>query len=207
MGRFYCEYCDIYLTHDNQGGRKQHCVGRKHLENVYTYYNQLGLASQKELAHIMYERMQQQRFPGLVDKANHYNASLPFGGEVVSSFSDWEYEEPQFVTSSMGAMAAPDFPPKGPRGDHPGEERLPFVSNEPGPRGIGPGMQSTPYSLVIIILLLRLVMTYTQKPHNIFGKCVILTRRMNTFSSTRKKLFLWVVICMMSTLFLMTLNV
>mmetsp|Transcript_21617 Transcript_21617/g.38359 ORF Transcript_21617/g.38359 Transcript_21617/m.38359 type:complete len:197 (-) Transcript_21617:108-698(-) len=56
MGRFYCDYCDIFLTHDNRGGRKQHCAGRKHLENVYSYYNQLGLASQQQLAEMMYRQ-------------------------------------------------------------------------------------------------------------------------------------------------------
>mmetsp|Transcript_21018 Transcript_21018/g.33230 ORF Transcript_21018/g.33230 Transcript_21018/m.33230 type:complete len:372 (-) Transcript_21018:125-1240(-) len=57
MGRYYCDYCDIYLTHDNRDGRKQHCMGRKHLENVYAYYNQLGLASQKQLRKMMYNQL------------------------------------------------------------------------------------------------------------------------------------------------------
>uniref|UniRef100_A0A7S2TVJ7 Matrin-type domain-containing protein n=1 Tax=Lotharella oceanica TaxID=641309 RepID=A0A7S2TVJ7_9EUKA len=60
MGRFYCDYCDIFLTHDNREGRRQHCQGRKHLENVYSYYNQLGLASQQELSRMMMEKMQDQ---------------------------------------------------------------------------------------------------------------------------------------------------
>mmetsp|Transcript_7076 Transcript_7076/g.10801 ORF Transcript_7076/g.10801 Transcript_7076/m.10801 type:complete len:117 (+) Transcript_7076:133-483(+) len=40
MGRFYCDYCDIYLTHDSQAGRKQHMHGRRHQENVRQYYSQ-----------------------------------------------------------------------------------------------------------------------------------------------------------------------
>mmetsp|Transcript_31368 Transcript_31368/g.55149 ORF Transcript_31368/g.55149 Transcript_31368/m.55149 type:complete len:156 (+) Transcript_31368:88-555(+) len=40
MGRFYCDYCDIYLTHDSQAGRKQHMHGRRHQENVRQYYTQ-----------------------------------------------------------------------------------------------------------------------------------------------------------------------
>ncbi|MES1918208.1 hypothetical protein MHBO_000212 [Bonamia ostreae] len=39
MGRFYCEYCDIFLTHDSTGGRKQHMHGRKHYDNVRQYYS------------------------------------------------------------------------------------------------------------------------------------------------------------------------
>lgn len=38
MGRFYCDYCDVYLTHDSPSVRKVHNKGRKHREMVYTYY-------------------------------------------------------------------------------------------------------------------------------------------------------------------------
>ncbi|XP_041282977.1 U1 small nuclear ribonucleoprotein C isoform X2 [Onychostruthus taczanowskii] len=37
-GRFYCDYCDTYLTHDSPSVRKTHCSGRKHKENVKDYY-------------------------------------------------------------------------------------------------------------------------------------------------------------------------
>ncbi|KAF7253258.1 U1 small nuclear ribonucleoprotein C [Varanus komodoensis] len=36
--RFYCDYCDTYLTHDSPSVRKTHCSGRKHKENVKDYY-------------------------------------------------------------------------------------------------------------------------------------------------------------------------
>ncbi|KDO24267.1 hypothetical protein SPRG_09903 [Saprolegnia parasitica CBS 223.65] len=38
MPRYYCDYCDTYLTHDSQAGRKQHNRGWKHRENVKLYY-------------------------------------------------------------------------------------------------------------------------------------------------------------------------
>ena len=38
MGRFYCDYCDAYLTHDSRSVRKQHCAGFKHKANVRAYY-------------------------------------------------------------------------------------------------------------------------------------------------------------------------
>ncbi|KAH8741161.1 hypothetical protein FG386_000068 [Cryptosporidium ryanae] len=38
MGKFYCEYCDIYLTHSSTNGRKQHNSGRKHINNKIDYY-------------------------------------------------------------------------------------------------------------------------------------------------------------------------
>eukprot|EP00808_Paulinella_micropora_P009111 g17020.t1 len=40
MPKYYCNYCDIFLTHDSQAGRKQHNHGRKHQENVRQFYLQ-----------------------------------------------------------------------------------------------------------------------------------------------------------------------
>ena len=39
MPRYYCDYCDTYLTHDSAPGRKQHMRGWKHRENVKLYYD------------------------------------------------------------------------------------------------------------------------------------------------------------------------
>ena len=38
MPKFYCDYCDTYLTHNTPSVRKTHCNGRKHKENVKLYY-------------------------------------------------------------------------------------------------------------------------------------------------------------------------
>ncbi|XP_032805257.1 U1 small nuclear ribonucleoprotein C [Petromyzon marinus] len=38
MPKYYCDYCDTYLTHDSPSVRKTHCGGRKHKENVKDYY-------------------------------------------------------------------------------------------------------------------------------------------------------------------------
>eukprot|EP01134_Creolimax_fragrantissima_P000536 CFRG0536T1 len=38
MGRYYCDYCDAYLTHDSASVRKTHNHGRKHKDNVRLYY-------------------------------------------------------------------------------------------------------------------------------------------------------------------------
>lgn len=38
MPKYYCDYCDTYLTHDSPSVRKTHCNGRKHKENVKFYY-------------------------------------------------------------------------------------------------------------------------------------------------------------------------
>ncbi|CAH1256678.1 SNRPC [Branchiostoma lanceolatum] len=38
MPKYFCDYCDTYLTHDSPSVRKTHCNGRKHKENVRVYY-------------------------------------------------------------------------------------------------------------------------------------------------------------------------
>ncbi|KAL3893396.1 MAG: hypothetical protein SGPRY_014262 [Prymnesium sp.] len=38
MPRYYCEYCDISLTHSSVPGRKQHHSGRKHIMNYIEYW-------------------------------------------------------------------------------------------------------------------------------------------------------------------------
>ncbi|XP_074658966.1 U1 small nuclear ribonucleoprotein C-like [Tubulanus polymorphus] len=38
MPKYFCDYCDTYLTHDSPSVRKTHCNGRKHKENVRIYY-------------------------------------------------------------------------------------------------------------------------------------------------------------------------
>ncbi|KAL8609072.1 hypothetical protein ACOMHN_033665 [Nucella lapillus] len=38
MPKYYCDYCDTFLTHDSPSVRKTHCNGRKHKENVRMYY-------------------------------------------------------------------------------------------------------------------------------------------------------------------------
>ncbi|XP_019058490.1 PREDICTED: LOW QUALITY PROTEIN: U1 small nuclear ribonucleoprotein C-like [Tarenaya hassleriana] len=40
MPRYYCDYCETYLTHDSPSVRKQHNTGYKHKSNVRNYYQQ-----------------------------------------------------------------------------------------------------------------------------------------------------------------------
>ena len=53
MTKYYCEYCNIYLTHSSPAGRKQHAHGRKHINNKIEYFTeflieQQALASQSQ---------------------------------------------------------------------------------------------------------------------------------------------------------------
>ncbi|KAL4242004.1 U1 small nuclear ribonucleoprotein C [Abortiporus biennis] len=42
MPKHYCDYCDVFLTHDSASVRKAHNNGRNHLANVRDYYASLG---------------------------------------------------------------------------------------------------------------------------------------------------------------------
>uniref|UniRef100_A0A1I7YGL7 U1 small nuclear ribonucleoprotein C n=1 Tax=Steinernema glaseri TaxID=37863 RepID=A0A1I7YGL7_9BILA len=38
MPKYYCDYCDVFLTHDSPSVRKTHNGGRKHKESVRFFY-------------------------------------------------------------------------------------------------------------------------------------------------------------------------
>jgi U1 small nuclear ribonucleoprotein C len=40
MPKYYCDYCDIFLTHDSPSVRKSHNEGWKHKAAVRAYYAQ-----------------------------------------------------------------------------------------------------------------------------------------------------------------------
>jgi hypothetical protein len=42
-GPVFCDYCDVYLTHDSMSVRKAHNSGRNHLRNVVDYYQRMSL--------------------------------------------------------------------------------------------------------------------------------------------------------------------
>lgn len=49
MPRYYCDYCDTYLTHDSPQVRKQHNAGYKHKANVRNYFMQFEEAQTQSL--------------------------------------------------------------------------------------------------------------------------------------------------------------
>src|SRR5690554_2818809 len=40
MPKYYCDYCDVFLTHDTLNVRRAHNAGWKHKTNVRAYYSQ-----------------------------------------------------------------------------------------------------------------------------------------------------------------------
>ncbi|KAJ3417097.1 hypothetical protein HDV05_006956 [Chytridiales sp. JEL 0842] len=45
MPKYYCDYCDIFLTHDSPSVRKAHNAGWKHKMHVQNYFQ--GLSEEK----------------------------------------------------------------------------------------------------------------------------------------------------------------
>lgn len=41
MPKYYCDYCDTFLTHDSASVRKSHMEGTRHQAAVRAYYAQL----------------------------------------------------------------------------------------------------------------------------------------------------------------------
>ncbi|PKS07593.1 hypothetical protein jhhlp_006199 [Lomentospora prolificans] len=50
MPKFFCDYCDVYLTHDSMSVRKAHNSGRNHLRNVVDYYQRTYLFQETRAA-------------------------------------------------------------------------------------------------------------------------------------------------------------
>lgn len=42
MPKYYCDYCDIYLTHNSLKARKDHIAGYKHRDQVRNWYAQMA---------------------------------------------------------------------------------------------------------------------------------------------------------------------
>mmetsp|Transcript_8174 Transcript_8174/g.13199 ORF Transcript_8174/g.13199 Transcript_8174/m.13199 type:complete len:94 (+) Transcript_8174:57-338(+) len=41
MTRFFCDYCDMFLSHDSASGRREHIYGWKHRVNYRMYYENI----------------------------------------------------------------------------------------------------------------------------------------------------------------------
>jgi len=52
--QYFCEYCDVYLTHDSAAVRKQHNDGNRHRMNVAEYYKQfIGADMQRRIDRVV----------------------------------------------------------------------------------------------------------------------------------------------------------
>uniref|UniRef100_A0A8D1DIX6 U1 small nuclear ribonucleoprotein C n=1 Tax=Sus scrofa TaxID=9823 RepID=A0A8D1DIX6_PIG len=124
LSRFYCDYCDTYLTHDSPSVRKTHCSGRKHKENVKDYY----------------QKWMEEQAQSLIDKTT---AAFQQGKIPPTPFS---------APPPAGAMIPP--PPSLPGPPRPGMMPAPHMGGPPmmpmmgppppGMMPVGPGSQHGP---------------------------------------------------------------
>ncbi|KAJ1747639.1 U1 small nuclear ribonucleoprotein C [Coemansia sp. RSA 989] len=55
MPKYYCDYCDIFLTHDSASVRKAHNSGWKHVNQVAAYYRELEPEKTQEIINLLAE--------------------------------------------------------------------------------------------------------------------------------------------------------
>ncbi|KAH7429336.1 hypothetical protein KP509_09G042200 [Ceratopteris richardii] len=151
MPRYYCDYCDTYLTHDSPSVRKQHNAGYKHKANVRSYYQQFeeqqtqSLIDQKVKEHLGQAGYQQ------VGAAFHQHLSafptgpyrppiaipvLPVPGAVAGAIRPPVLPRPGVPPAGYGASASPLFRP--PSGDMSGLSQPPTSLAPPGAAAAAP---------------------------------------------------------------------
>ncbi|XP_078446828.1 U1 small nuclear ribonucleoprotein C-like [Wolffia australiana] len=74
MPRYYCDYCDTYLTHDSPSVRKQHNAGYKHKANVRQYYQQF---EEQQTQSLIDQRIKEHLGQAAYQVGATYLASLP----------------------------------------------------------------------------------------------------------------------------------
>ncbi|CAG8508628.1 6911_t:CDS:2 [Paraglomus occultum] len=139
MPKYYCDYCDVYLTHDSSSVRKAHNNGKNHIMNVRNYYAELGQDKAQAIIDEItkaYERVGQSGFPaqyGYAPGAPHPPATSippapPFGAPPLMLGRSQHHG-----TAAHGAAGAP------PGVGHPSMMRPPLAAQASS----GPGMSPT----------------------------------------------------------------
>ncbi|KAL4076134.1 U1 zinc finger-domain-containing protein [Scleroderma citrinum] len=145
MPKHYCDYCDVFLTHDSASVRKAHNSGRNHLANVRDYYASLGHDKAQNIIDQITAAYESGGGPppgGFGFGPQHLLNSgppppfgggppMPFGGPPPGAFG-----RPPFPPSMPPPGGAPPFPPNGmpPPGVFPGGPP-PFPPNGAPPLG------------------------------------------------------------------------
>lgn len=89
MGKHYCDYCDVFLTHDSVSVRKAHNSGRNHLQNVRDYYQNLDPEQIQEVLNTLaseYDRRGVEKPRDLLQPAG--SSFMTFGAGPLSGTSD-----------------------------------------------------------------------------------------------------------------------
>ncbi|KAK3196176.1 U1 small nuclear ribonucleoprotein C [Lecanicillium sp. MT-2017a] len=131
MPKFFCDYCDVYLTHDSMSVRKAHNSGRNHLRNVVDYYQRTPPLLLQPLS-----SRDTFKLTGLYAEIGHEKAQ-----SVIDSITSSYAAEGQAHANPMLPQNQPGhgFPPP-PFGFPPGGAPPPF----PGMPGAPPGQFPPP---------------------------------------------------------------
>lgn len=131
MPKYYCDYCDTYLTHDSPSVRKTHCQGRKHKDNVKFYY----------------QKWMEEQAQNLIDattaayKAGKI-ANNPFGGKGGAAIPPPSNLQNLMPPRPTGPPQMPQGPPPGmmPPGMMPPGMNMMMMGMNPGMMGMRPMM-------------------------------------------------------------------
>jgi len=79
MPKYYCDYCDTYLTHDSTSVRKSHNEGWKHKAAVKNYYSQFGQDETQEIINARIKAYEQRTMYQPVAPGAYYPAPAGYG--------------------------------------------------------------------------------------------------------------------------------
>ncbi|ERN16850.1 U1 small nuclear ribonucleoprotein C [Amborella trichopoda] len=151
MPRYYCDYCDTYLTHDSPSVRKQHNAGYKHKANVRSYYQQFeeqqtqSLIDQKVKEHLGQTAAFQQQVGVAFNQhlmslqSNPQRPRIPVLPPVLPIPST---SQAPINPSMMPMLRPPLLPP--PTSGAPGYSAAPGMTPLSGPPGTAPPMPLNP---------------------------------------------------------------
>ncbi|KDQ64284.1 hypothetical protein JAAARDRAFT_43397 [Jaapia argillacea MUCL 33604] len=140
MPKHYCDYCDVFLTHDSASVRKAHNNGRNHLANVRDYYASLGHDKAQNIIDQITAAYESSGGPppgGFGFGPQHLGPPGPgFGGPPPFSQPPFGFGGPP------PPFGGPGFPPPGMMGGLPGGPPFPGMpppgmGGPPGPPGGG----------------------------------------------------------------------
>ncbi|CCU74672.1 hypothetical protein BGHDH14_bgh01348 [Blumeria hordei DH14] len=147
MPKFFCDYCDVYLTHDSMSVRKAHNSGRNHLRNVVDYYQQIG----HEKAQSVIDSITNSYAAEGQSAANPVLNQNPGGHPPLPPFGlPGGLPPPPFGMPGLGIPGMPIPPPGGL--PHPAGRGVPPMPPFPGlpfppPGGLPPNFQFPPNGL------------------------------------------------------------
>ncbi|GAA5830931.1 hypothetical protein JCM11251_005083 [Rhodosporidiobolus azoricus] len=146
MGKYYCDYCDVFLTHDSASVRRAHNAGRNHLSNVRDYYASLGNDKAQDLIDQIVRAFETgQRGPGQARILQMTAEGLPVGMTGVGAGgAPLRFAGPATAAApgQMGGMAGGPPPPMGGMGGPPPPMGM-GMGGPPPPMGMG-GMGGPP---------------------------------------------------------------